>query len=852
MNPFMMSNMFFGPMGMSVSPMCGFGVSMPYYGTSDMLTFMNFPIFRNTSSDYLLDPRLALMQGQQSMMSGSLFGNTMLPMFNNFPGMNFPWMQQKTETEEEKKEREAREAEAKKPEAKKAASLKKAFDGIKKLADKNSSFVVLDESIIKKADEAMKKEKAEDQLSAMKEVMALIPDDVLRKSVMADETVVKKLKDAGYNFNYKNNKYSLPATAVENIKMNQVYDDILSKHHYDPQGLGSFAASAASGNPSILALVSAWNNTQSEKGILRFIAKNIPTEDGPLASLKGQIVPQIINAMIDKADEYSGCAKIKADRDKLAAAKEDLLKDFNQANLNKVSDAFEALYARLRMQEAVKVRDYIKNNADFNSLNEVKTDLINDDMVVAETYANLKEEGISNPPAENSLDKIQTVSTVVISDEGVVDKDDEYKNNPQGLVDDYLAKDNKFLTKIEGTDVYQTKGYDENGNGVKYYSVQNGKLIEVTKKEDGTFTAPSGAKAVTSKEIEAYDSAIKRIQGLISSKSIVPVQNTSNLFKATGADEYYALVDGKFGKIKSSVNSVKLEELKAADLEEFNDADVKSKEKVEKDKKAKEEKDKNDKIAKIVKNVTADAYAFKTMRYQLSQLGLEETGVIGYYKTKEKPALFFKYDNNENSSTYQHLVHLKDVEEVYSDGTMKIKGSSTKKSCCEVQTPQESAKELYNILTIAAYHWGNYKSVKTEQQIKDDMSVVKRKMNSLKSYMTTSDIVNFITTYQDEAYHWWRRNDESLCIALVNNNALTENERKEYIKLIATKILQIVEKKGYTFEDKATLEHISKGRLVTYNGMQTGLTLGTTAAELDRIIEIVLKKYNEAPEEKSE
>ena len=51
----------------------------------------------------------------------------MLPMFNNFPGMNFPgmnnnspwspWFQpSRTETEEEKKEREAREAEEKWPE----------------------------------------------------------------------------------------------------------------------------------------------------------------------------------------------------------------------------------------------------------------------------------------------------------------------------------------------------------------------------------------------------------------------------------------------------------------------------------------------------------------------------------------------------------------------------------------------------------------------------------------------------------------------------------------------------------------------------------------------------------------
>ena len=848
MNPFMMSNVFFGPMGMmSMSPMCCGGVNMPYYGSSDMLTFMNFPIFRNTASDYLLDPRLAMMQSQQSMMNGgSVFGNNFLPLFNNFPGMSpiAPWWNPnaKPETEEEKKAREEKEAEAKKPEAKKAESLKKSFDNIKKLAE-SKNLVTLDESIVKKAEEAMKKEKASEQLEAMKEVMALIPDDIIRKSVMADETVVKKLKEAGYNFNYKNNKYSLSQTTIENVKMNQVHDNILSKHDYDAQGLGSFAAAASA--DTILALVSEWNNTQKEKGILKFIAQNLPTDEGPSSQLTSMIVPQIINALIDKADQYSGSPKIKADRDKLAAAKETLLKKFDKTNLLKVSDAFETLYARLRMQEAVKVRDYIVNNTDFTSLNEAKPDVINNDMVVAETYANLKEEGIANPPAENSLDQIQTVSTVVINDEGVVDDDKQYEDNRQGLVDEVLAKDNKYLTKVgENSNVYQTKDYDGKGNGVKYYTVKDNKLIEVKMKEDGTFEDAADTENVSSKAIKDYDKTMKRIKNLLDTKAIEAVADTNNLFKATGADEYYALVGDKFGKVKTTADSIKLEELTAADLEEFDDDSVKTKEKVEADKKAKEAKEKQDKINNVVAKVSKEKVVWKSVNKQLAELGLEQTGVKGYYKTTAEPTLYFKYDNDPESANYQKIVHIPNVTEVSKNGYYIQNGS--KKFCREVETPEESAKELHEILDKTAYRGTAYERTLGAETVKQDLTAIERKFNSLKTYKNCKDIIDFISSYNDEAYHWWCENDPSLSTAIVNNKALTEQKKKEYIKLIAGRVYDVVKAKQITFDnpdDKITLEQIASGKLAVFNYDNSSLTLGSTACELDRIAKLVIEKY---------
>ena len=864
MNPFMLQ-MMMNPMGMGFMG-CGCGVSMPYYGMDDHFSFMNFPIFRNTGYDYLLDPRLAMVQGQQAMMSGNMFGTSFLPLFNNFPGINGSWWNPNTkpETEEEKKAREAKEEEAKKPEAKKAASLKKTFDNIKKLAEKNKNFLTLDESIIKKAEDAMKKETAEEQLSTMKEVLSAIPENIIRKAILADENVVKKLKDAGYNFNFKNNEYSLPTTGLEGINMNQVHDDILSKRNFDAKGLGTFAAYAQAGSPSILALISAWNNTQEEKGILRFIAKNLPTEEAPLNTLKTMIVPQIINALISKADEYNGSAKIKADRDKLAKAKNDLIANFNSTNLNKVSDAFETLYARLRMQEAVQVREFIKNNSEFRTLNDVKEGIINDDMVVGETYASLKQEGISNPPKEENLDKVQTTTVVTVGDDGVIDKDKEYENNPQGLIDEHLAKDNKYLTEVGNTKVYQTKDIDGNGMGVKYYTVKDNKLIEVTKKADGSFEAQSDAPAVKSSEIEEYDSTILKIKSLIAEKKIEPFEGnftTTELpypvFRSTAkkTNEFYALIDNKFGKIKNCTNLTEdktnkkisasgtgktLDKLTASDLEtDFDESKIKSEKWEKEQEKERTEKQAADRAAKF----TSEKYTFKTLNNteQLKSIGLEPTGVTGYYKTTDAPVLFFKY----NEAT-QKLVHLSKVTAVNPDGTMVE--SNVRKKCREIQTTEGAVKELFGILNTTAYKYDNYSTYKSEEEVEKDLNTIRRKMNSFETYNKIADIINFIETYKNEAYHWWKENDPNICAAIVRNKIIPEADKKAYLKLIATRMLQIVEKHGLTFDnpdDKVVLENIKNGKLVTYNYEATGLSLQSTSGELDRIIDLILEKYHE-------
>ena len=872
MNPLFMM---FGPMGF-MGGGCGCGVNMPYYGQNDMLTFMNFPVFRNTSNDYLLDPRLAMWQAQQNWMNGGSFGmmgSSYLPLFNNFPGMaqfpGSPWFnptQSKPETEEEKKKREAKEAEAKKPEAKKAENLKKAFDNIKKLSESKKNFVNLDESIVNKAKEAMEKETASERLTAMKEVMKEIPDSIIKKSVLADDVVAKKLKEAGYNFNYKNNLYSLPSDGIID-NLNDVHNDISSKRDY--VALGKLAANTKGKVTPILSAISSWNNTQKEKGILNFMADNMP-EEAPMAQYK-EIVQMLADALLDKADEYTGCEKIKQQRDKVAELKDSFIQHANDAlnskeyekrksalssELKALSKEFETLYARLRMQEAQGVSNYINSREEFTSLNEVKEGLIDENIVVAETYANLKEEGISNVPSVEDLDEVETPEVIRITSEGVENLDDKYKDKQELL--ECLRKDKKVLTKVGDSNVYQTKTFDGKDGGSRYFTVQDNKLVEVFKQEDGSFKPAENAEAVSSNEILEYDKTVKRVKKLLEDHSIEgPVNNTTNLFKATGANEYYALVGNKFGKVKATADSINVNELTEDNLEEFNDTDVTSKKKIEEEKKAKENKDVTD-----VGKHTYPTYA-SLNNEALSELGkeitgkeddFEETHVKGYYYCKSKKR-FYKYNQETGKLDY-----LKGVTKIAETGYMIKDGKWL--PCTEIVNPENypsGTEELKNAIQDYAKKFAKDLNGKTDE--KEDIDA-KRRLNTFTSFTEPEYIVNFIKGYKAYGGFW---SNSGMCKQIVTEYGFKEGtthtdkeSKRYYIKWIAIRMKEVVNRTNFSknSDEYKLLEQIARGELLTKtsyssNGMFGGSTsyeskdLKYTAEQLDKIIDKIIEAYDE-------
>ena len=176
------------------------------------------------------------------------------------------------------------------------------------------------------------------------------------------------------------------------------------------------------------------------------------------------------------------------------------------------------------------------------------------------------------------------------------------------------------------------------------------------------------------------------------------------------------------------------------------------------------------------------------------------------------------------------------------------------KFCQEVRTPETIAKDMQKIISRSEYKYNDYeKRIGSKEKVQEDLNAIKRGFNTLKSYKTVGDIMQFFNSYKDEAHHWYNSipfltgEDSKMTNEIFNNKAISEADKKEYIKLIATRLKQVVDKKNITFEnpdDNITLETISKGGLTTYNYENNGISFAMTAAELGRIMEIVLDKYN--------
>ena len=879
MNPFMMSNIFFGPMGMSVSPMCGCGVSMPYYGNNDNLTFMNFPVFRNIASDYLLDPRLAMMQCQQNYMQGSIFGNSMLPMFNNFPGfpqMGFPWLQPtKTETPEEKEKREAKETEAKKPEAKKATALKKTFDNIKKLAEnKKNHFPKIPEELIKKAEDAMKLDKASEQLKAMKEVFKDIPDNVIRKTILADDEIKKQLRVAGYNFGIDGNKYSLndDETNENDIthkkRITALRSDIENlTYKYDE--LGALASQLGKNNPdNILRFISAWNSSNSEK-LFDLIAEHIPEGNDSVQLKQAEMcVVAIAEALVAKADEYSGYPEINRLKTQLtkkisavSAPSEATIKDrktiyYTREKLKDLSKVFNELYTRLRMQEAVKIRNSIKENDNYKFLNEVKEGIFNDDMIVEETMKDLEEEGFTNYPKVNQLDPEPVTEDIIVSEENKAEEaDEEYKDNPKGLVDEYLVGEKKVLSKVSGTEnIYQTKAYDEKNNGIRYFTVKNNKLIEAKKDKDGNFVTVKDAKEVTAKDICSYDLTVKRLNNLLNTKALEECKNANlpyPVFKATGANEFYALIDGTLGKIEKctglsedaqskkikAVGTDKtLDEITADDLAEFKDEKVKSKAAVEEEKKEKAEED--------VKKVTAKAYnkiddIDNSALDELSKItgkddDFEETSIKGYYYCKSKNR-YYVYNQETGKLDY-----LRGVTKISDTGYMIKNGQWL--PCTEiinVNKAESGSEELANAIQEYAKAFAkDLNGVTSDEEYTD----AKKRLNTFTSFKDPEYIVNFIKGYKAYGGFW---SNGGICkeisteYGLKDGTTHTDKESKRYyIKWIAIRMKEVVNKTNFSkrSEEYKLLDQIARGELAG--------SITNTAEQLDKIIDKIIEAYD--------
>ena len=610
MSPRFELNFFMNPMGfgfgggMPFSPFCsGFGMgsfmpslfcgsnfmTMPY---SDTLTFMNTPIFRNTSYDYLLDPNLALRQCQQNWaMGGGYFsGSTMLPGWQ-FPQVQWPGIQlpgvTKPESAEEKKAREEKEKakaeDEKKPEHTKAKNLEKLFNEIKKIAaDENNDLTPITKEQEDAVKEAMKKEKAEDRYEAMKKVFEGIDVSTIRKAMLNNESIRKDLRKAGYNFDKSDNTIKNPDIKEQDFDNKDMVEKLHDciKEGTDYTVLQSFSAQANVKGGNILSFISAWNdkyNSDNEKGILRYIAANLPDNESniKIVTPSALAISSITRGLLKKAEEYKdrGCTQIDNSIKTIEKELKQIIRGNDDAkfanyqnaknDINKLANECDKLYIQLRMLEAEKVRNSINKNEEFKFLNNVKEGVIDNNLIVAETIQDLKAEKFAEAdiPKVSELPKPKKTEAEAAAARRKANREWNDMDTAEKKLKFLTEQDPPLLTQIsENSDVYKTAGLDENDKDARYYKIIDDKLVEVVKRGDNfeqIYEVDDDSDVKD--EIYNYTDAITRAKDLISSNAIVDYRTSDDLkiypikypvFKATGANQFFIIKDNKLCEIK--------------------------------------------------------------------------------------------------------------------------------------------------------------------------------------------------------------------------------------------------------------------------------------------------------------
>ncbi len=609
MNPFgmgccMPTLPFFGGMrGFMPSVFSSFVMPMPNF---DTLSFMNNPVYRNTSYDFLLDPNLALSKVQQqwaagggcnggmSMLPGYQFPSVQWPQMPQMPQMQWPWMP-KTETAEEKKAREEKEKKKKeqeaKPEYKQAKALETLFTKVKEIsANENNDLTKITKEQEDAVKDAMKKEDAVEMYNAMKAVFEDIDASAIRKAVLDNATIREELRKAGYNFNLNNNKYAIPNKDIANSTFEQKefshkLKDEIAQGKFDNNVMQLTGNLEGQNNGKfVLNFISTWNDEHhgnGERGYLRFLASHLPSKDDAIhMQMCVNNVEKVVSAICTKAKgkEYNGCQDIEALAKELTNLKNDCCKvtynsetgtssynQFNAGKINDIADKFDKLYVLLRMQDAVRINSDIMKNESFSFLNAVKADVINDDIVIKETIEDLKAEGFSDGeiPEIKTLPKPQKTPAERAEEERRIQEEEQTLDTPEKKRD-YLVK-NGIIEKVsEDEDVYKIKDLDANSNLAKFFMIVNNKFVEVKSNDEYEIEQveenPDDSKIVS--EITTYKKTVEQINRLIDENVIEPYKYTDSngqvyiftklkIYKATGDNQFFIVKDNKLCLIKN-------------------------------------------------------------------------------------------------------------------------------------------------------------------------------------------------------------------------------------------------------------------------------------------------------------
>lgn len=426
----------------------------------------DFPEFSMYGNN-LLNPMLAIQQTMQSFQNGGWMngmganGNWFNNMFSNM--FNNPWNNNVNNnnnnngklTDEEKAKEEV---------------MQNQYNRLKailqKFSDENTS---LSDELKAKLKVALNKTgKTEEKLNALKSIYKELDNKELRKAVLALDENKIALNEMGYNFD--NAKFSLKNQDDQTLK-NAItsMETEIADGRYDT--LQTYAPNAET-NTQVMKLISYWNDTHTTKdnrSIIRFIGKHLPTDNAKKDNAK-RTVEALTTGLINKAKEVSGrvgnCEKLDKAHQELLETLTKTNKSFDKAHLEKLAAKFEEVYARIRIVEAQELNKKLVANFKFlNDIDSTDTDFINNKIVVEDTEADLKAEGITIP------------SDIDVIDNGNQDREDVPPKTVEESVKE-LVQSGKLSKAMNQNRTSTIPNLYEDADK-NYYAIRNGKLYKL-------------------------------------------------------------------------------------------------------------------------------------------------------------------------------------------------------------------------------------------------------------------------------------------------------------------------------------------------------------------------------------
>lgn len=438
-------------------------------------------------------------------------------------------------------------------------ALKALIIRYKEIGVKNNS---LSPEALDKINTALNKSgKPEEKLEALKDLYKSLNKNKLEKALLDLPEYKEALRFAGYNLNGVNKEDDKELKK----NLNKLETNITS-YNADFGGLVDLATSE-----NILRVVSYWNDTHSDensRSIIRLVANHLPTKDDEKTNHK-TLVTNLANALVNKADDLK--SELEGSYPKLDAAKQKVANASNKIkdtatctkeNLTALANAFDELYAMLRMMEAERIRNNIKTKYNFiNDISSTDTDFVNDDLVVKATKEDLNKEGITTVPA---TDDIPVEEREEISDI------DERLETPEEKIEELLTKGN--LQKSAKDGVYQTITTSTN-EPPHFYMVKEDKLVELKAvkaiDKNGNCTMLDNTTKnlekvetveVTGQDIINYQKEVKQVDDLVKGGSLDKISKLSGMpagvqlyrsqgKKEDGFKEYFVMRNNKLMKI---------------------------------------------------------------------------------------------------------------------------------------------------------------------------------------------------------------------------------------------------------------------------------------------------------------